>query len=102
MLSETVEFNISILVARSGPNGKTAFFPFITCRNERVEIVTVGVAAGGTKKSIPVSLIIVKTANRRRVDVEPASERGGVGSDCFAIDVETAVKEISIRMRIPA
>src|SRR5262249_39606808 len=101
MLSETVEFNISVLVARGGPNSKSSFFPLITCRNECVEIVTVGIATSGTEKSIPTSLITVKTADRGRVDVETTTERGRVGSDCSAINIEAAIKEICIRMRIP-
>src|SRR2546429_9403058 len=101
MLSETVEFNVSVLETRGGPNGKSAFFPLITCRNESVEIAAVGVTLGITEKSIPVSLIIVKNPGRGRVDIETATERGRVGSDCSAINVETAIKKISIRMRIP-
>ena len=38
MLSKTVEFNVGVLVAHGGPNGKTTAFPLITCRNESVEI----------------------------------------------------------------
>ena len=85
MLSETVEFNVGVLVAHGGPNGKTTAFPLITCRNESVEIATVGVTTGSTEKSIPVRLIIVKNPGRGRVDVEPATERGRVGADCSAI-----------------
>src|SRR5437667_12066513 len=100
MLSETIEFNVSVLVARDGPNGKSAFFPLITCSNESVEIVTVGVTVGSTErwrnsKSNPVRLIIVKNPGRGRVDVEPATERGRVGSDCFSIHVESGIKVMS-------
>src|SRR5438094_531834 len=101
MLSETVEFNVSVLVAHGRSNGKSVFFPLITCRNQTVEIVTVGVTAGSTEKSIPVRLIAVKTPDGGRIDVETATEGGRVGSDCSAINVESAIKEIRIRMRIP-
>ena len=38
MLSETIEFNVSVLETRERANGKTTAFPVITCRNESVEI----------------------------------------------------------------
>src|SRR5438067_6488117 len=101
MLSETIKFNVGVLVAHGGPYGKTTTFPLITCRNETVEIAAVGVTLGITEKSIPVRLIIVKNPGRGRVDVEPASERGRVGADCSAINVERGIYEISTRLPIP-
>src|SRR5262249_49234098 len=91
MLSETVELNVSVLVAHGGSNGKRAFFPLITCRNERIEIVTVSVTRGSTEKGSPMFVIAIKTADSGRVDVETATKRGRVGSDCSAIHVETAI-----------
>src|SRR5262249_46878917 len=91
MLSETVEFNVGVLVAHGRPNGKSAFLPLITCCNESVEILAVGVTAGGTEKGSPVFIIAVKNSERGRVDIETATEPGCVGSDCSAIHVETAI-----------
>src|SRR5439155_1128939 len=50
MLSETVEFNVSVLETRKRANRKTTVFPVITCLNESIEILAVGVAAGGAEK----------------------------------------------------
>ena len=54
MFGETVKFNISILETRYRPNGKPTDFPVITYRYKSVEILAVGIAAGGTKKGSPV------------------------------------------------
>ena len=76
MLSKAIEFNIGVLIAHGGPNGKTTAFPVITCRNESVEIAAIGVAAGGTEKGSPVVVIAVKNPERGGVDIETASEAG--------------------------
>ena len=54
MLSETVEFNVSVLETCQRANGKTTAFPVITCHSKSVEILAVGVAAGGTEEGSPV------------------------------------------------
>ena len=64
MLTETVEFNVSVLVAQGGPNCKPTFFPIVTCRNESVEIAPLGFAAGRTEKGSPVFVIVVKDSKR--------------------------------------
>src|SRR5215469_13108755 len=101
MLSETVQFNVSVLVTRQRANGKSTAFPVITCRNKSVEIAAIGVAAGSTEKRSPAFVIAVKNSERGAVDIESAGEPRRVGSVCCAIRVGIAVvSEICIRRGI--